>query len=163
MLRPKGRLKKRKAKLVPDLRVQEIDSGRVVLEQYQDIRVEGTDPRGRPNQVELRITTLPGLPVLKGDALHMRQKDKDAYDIYYVVRNYPDGPPALAEACSPLLDEFGKSFGYIAQRWRRYEDYGPLTVRQFLEPYPFMGDLHGDPLQRGAFEQVRAWLDALKI
>jgi hypothetical protein len=40
-----------------------------------------------------------GLCALKG-----RYKQKDAYDIYYCIRNYPDGPETLAEECRPLLD-----------------------------------------------------------
>ena len=161
LLRPAGKLKKRKSKLVRDLRVQEINEGRVALEHFQTITIEGYDPIKRPNKVELQITTLPGLLVLKGDALNSRGKDKDAYDIYYAVRNYPGGPVILAEACQPLLKEFKTSFEHIAQRWKTYDDYGPMTVRQFLEVYPDMGDLRGEELQRDAFEQVRAWLDAL--
>lgn len=40
---------------------------------------------------------------MKGYALNGRYKQKDAYDIYYCIRNYPDGIDALAEACRPLL------------------------------------------------------------
>jgi hypothetical protein len=143
--------------------VQEIKEGRVALEHYQLITVQGIDSRGRPNNVQLQITTLPGLLVLKGDALHSRDKDKDAYDLYYTIRNYPGGIVNLAQDCQPLLHEFKSSFEHIAQRWKSFEDYGPITVRQFLNGYPDMGDLRGEALQRDAFEQVRAWLDVLRI
>jgi hypothetical protein len=42
---------------------------------------------------------------MKGFAVSLRHKRKDAYDIYYCVRNYPDGIDALAAACRPLLAE----------------------------------------------------------
>jgi hypothetical protein len=49
---------------------------------------------------------------LKGHAIEGRYKQKDAYDIYYCIRNYPGGPETLAEECRPLLDHASGAAGY---------------------------------------------------
>lgn len=54
-------------------------------------------PDGRPNAVELRVASIPAFLVMKGYALAGRDKHKDAYDIYFEVREFEGGPAALAE------------------------------------------------------------------
>lgn len=43
--------------------------------------------------------------VLKALAFQSRGERKDAYDLHYVLRNYGDGPPTVAKAFRPLLDD----------------------------------------------------------
>jgi len=67
----------------------------------------------------------------KGHALAGRYKQKDAYDIYYCVRNYPDGIDALARECRPLLGHASgeTGFRYIGEKFDTFEGYGPTCVR----------------------------------
>ena len=60
-----------------------------------------------------------------------RLKQKDAYDIYYSVRNFPGGVNALVEATRPLLDVESAKTGYlhISEKFRHAEDFGPTSVR----------------------------------
>ena len=44
------------------------------------------------------------LLAMKGFAVTGRHKQKDAYDIYYCIRNFEGGPAALAKECQALLD-----------------------------------------------------------
>ena len=41
---------------------------------------------------------------MKGMALHDRLKEKDAWDIYFSLTNYPGGIDALVEEIAPHLD-----------------------------------------------------------
>ena len=59
-------------------------------------------PDGGTNRVEIAVCSIPALLAMKGHALQGRLKQKDAYDIYYCIRNYRDGIEALAEACLKL-------------------------------------------------------------
>ena len=59
-------------------------------------------PNGGHNRVELAVCSIPALLAMKGHALNGRLKQKDAYDVYFCVRNYPDGIEALASACRPF-------------------------------------------------------------
>jgi hypothetical protein len=61
-------------------------------------------PEGGRNQVAIAVCSTPALLAKKGHALNGRYKQKDAYDIYYCIRNYPTGIEALAQDCRPLLE-----------------------------------------------------------
>jgi hypothetical protein len=91
---------------------------------------------------------------------------KDAYDIYYSVRNYPGGPAKLAEDCKPLLTDpiAAEGFRLLASKFREREDFGPATVRRFLEEAaPEFTDMEPEQIQMDAFGQVNAFLSALEI
>lgn len=121
-------------------------------------------PDGRTNEVELLVATIPALLVMKGYALLGRDKKKDAYDIYFSVRNYPGGPGALAADCVSLLSDEVARRGYeqIAGKFRHDEDFGPKTVRLFLEESSALGEMTPEQVQTDAFRQVWAWLRAME-
>tara|TARA_B100000678_G_scaffold288506_1_gene297123 strand:- start:1661 stop:1978 length:318 start_codon:yes stop_codon:yes gene_type:complete len=102
---------------------------------------------------------------MKGYALDGRMKEKDAYDIYYVLRNYPGGVTALAEACRPLLDEPSGNEGFrlIDAKFETLESYGPTSVRNFVDETDVLDGRTADEWQRDAFGQIDAWLRALGL
>jgi predicted nucleotidyltransferase len=53
----------------------------------------------------LLVATIPALLVMKGYALVGRNKKKDAYDIYFSVRNFAGGQQALAAECKKLMED----------------------------------------------------------
>ena len=73
------------------------------LEFYEKIVIEGDMPDGGKNRVHIAVASIPALLAMKGYAINNRLKRKDAYDIYYCIRNYPDGIAALVEVTRPLL------------------------------------------------------------
>lgn len=102
---------------------------------------------------------------MKGHAVKGRYKQKDAYDIYYCVRNYPDGVEALAKVCRPLLDHASgaEGYGFIAEKFDTVEGYGPTCVRRFVEETDILGDRTADQWQQDAFGQIDTWLRALQL
>ena len=102
---------------------------------------------------------------MKGFAVHGRHKQKDAYDIYYCVRNCADGIKALAEACRPLLAEASaeQGYGYIAEKFNEVDGYGPTSVRRFVQDTQILGERTPEQWQQDAFGQVDAWLRALGL
>ena len=90
-------------------------------------------PDGGTNRVEIAVRSIPALLAMKGHALAGRLKRKDAYDIYYCVRNYPGGVEALAQECLPLLGHLSgeRGFRHIADKFDTFEGYGPTCVRHF--------------------------------
>ena len=48
-------------------------------------------PDGGKNRVEIAVCSIPALLAMKGRAVQGPHKRKDAYDIYYCVRNNPNG------------------------------------------------------------------------
>ena len=152
-------------KLVAGLRVQGADGGEVALSHCSVMKIDGAMPDGRPNQVELLVATIPALLAMKGHALVGRDKKKDAYDIYFSVRNHEGGPKALAAECAGLMTDAAARAGFehIAGKFRHRDDFGPASVRRFLEASAAMGEMTPEQVQTDAFMQVAALLGELRL
>ena len=127
--------------------------------------IDGDMPGGGGNRVQIAVASIPALLAMKGYAIANRRKQKDAYDIYYSIRNFPDGIDALVAATRPLLDFDTARTGYlhISGKFRRLDDFGPTSVRQFVDRPDVLGERTADQWQQDAFGQVDAWLSALGL
>ena len=160
-----AKFQRNKPPLLANFAVQKADGAGVAMQSFVHHTIDGRMPDGRRNKVELRVASIPALLVMKGYALVGRDKHKDAYDIYFSVRQFEGGAEALAEACRPLLEDpvACKGFQNIASKFTDDNSFGPLTVRQFLSDSSALGGMTADQVQVDAFLQVRAWLDRLGL
>lgn len=160
-----ARFRRNKPPLLANFAGQKADGAGVAMQSFVRHTLAGTMPDGRRNAVELRVASIPALLAMKGHALAGRDKHKDAYDIYFSVREFEGGPAALADACRPLLGDpvALKGFKHIAGKFTEDTAFGPVTVRKFLSDSSALGGMTPDQVQMDAFRQVRAWLDRLGI
>lgn len=151
--------------LISEFAVQRASGAELALRFYQMVAIDGPMPDGGRNRVEIAVASIPALLAMKGFALHGRHKQKDAYDVYYCVRNYPGGVEALAEASEPLLAVEGGEAGFrlIAEKFETLDGYGPTCVRRFVAESHIQGERTLDQWQQDAFGQVSAWLGALGL
>lgn len=151
--------------LISDFAVQKADGADLALRFYKMVTIAGSMPGGGTNQVEVAVCSIPALLAMKGHAIAGRYKQKDAYDIYYCIRNYPGGAEALAEHCRPLLDHASGAAGYghIAGKFDSVDGFGPTCVRKFVEQTRVLGERTPEQWQQDAFGQVDAWLRALGL
>jgi hypothetical protein len=151
--------------LISDFAVQRADGADLALRFYQLVAITGSMPAGGTNRVEIAVSSIPALLAMKGHAIEGRYKQKDAYDIYYCVRNYPGEPEVLAEECRPLLDHASGALGYgfIAGKFDTVDGFGPTCVRRFVEETQVLGERSLEQWQQDAFGQVDAWLRALRL
>jgi len=151
--------------LVSAFAVQRAHGADLALRFYQLVAIDGPMPDGGVNRVKIAVASIPALLAMKGYAVAKRHKQKDAYDIYYCVRNFPGGHEALAEACRPVLEVEGGAAGYklIAEKFDQFDGYGPTCVRQFVAESHIQGERSLDEWQADAFGQVDAWLRALGL
>lgn len=151
--------------LIENFAVQRADSADLATHFYQMVAVSGPMPTGGTNRIEIAVCSIPALLAMKGHAIERRHKQKDAYDIYYCIRNYPGGIEALAEACRPVLEHQSGETGYrfIAGKFDTAEDYGPTSVRLFVQETEVLEDRTPEQWQQDAFGQVDAWLRALGL
>jgi Nucleotidyl transferase AbiEii toxin, Type IV TA system len=151
--------------LVNNFAVQKADGADLAMRFYQMVAIDGPMPAGGTNRVEVAVCSIPALLAMKGHALEGRYKQKDAYDIYYCIRNYPDGIGALAEACRPLLDHASgeRGYRYIAGKFDTADGYGPTCVRRFVADTHILGDRTPEQWQQDAFGQVDEWLRTLGL
>lgn len=160
-----AKVKKNDPVLIEDFAVQKADGADLALEFYKLIKVNGPMPGGGKNTVEIAVASIPALLAMKGFALAKRKKEKDAYDIYYCIRNYPGGHEALAEDCRPLLARANakEGYGHIADKFDDIEGYGPTCVKRFVEETNALQGRTPDQWQTDAFGLVRAWLGELGL
>lgn len=151
--------------LISDFAVQRADGADLAMRFYQLVAVAGPMPDGGTNRVEIAVCSIPALLAMKGHALAGRYKQKDAYDIYYCVRNYPNGIEALAQECRPLLGHASgeRGFQHIADKFDSFEGHGPTCVRRFVEDTHALGDRTPEQWQQDAFGQIDSLLRAMAL
>lgn len=113
----------------------------------------------------IAVASIPALLAMKGYALDGRIKQKDAYDVYFSIRNFPEGLDALVKECMSLMEhESGKTgFNHVASKFKTFEDFGPTSVRQFVEGSDILEGRTPDEWQQDAFGQVDAWAKAMGL
>lgn len=158
-------IEKNRPPIIEDFAVQRADGADLALHFNELVAVRGTMPGGGTNQVEIAVCSIPALLAMKGYALNGRLKQKDAYDIYYCIRNYPGGIPSLAEACKPLLSHKSGKQGYdfVNAKFDKADGFGPTCVRKFVEDSKILGERTADQWQQDAFGQVDEWLRKLGL
>ena len=151
--------------LVADFAVQRADGADLALVSHKFVAIDGDMPEGGSNRVRIAVASIPALLAMKGYAIANRLKQKEAYDIHYSIRNFPCGIEALVAETEPLLEFESARTGYlhIAEKFRRPDDFGPTSVRQFVDRPDMLEERTADQWQQDAFGQVDAWLSALGL
>ena len=151
--------------LVANFAVQRADGADLALRFYQLVAIDGDMPDGGGNRVQIAVASIPALLAMKGYAIANRLKQKDAYDIYHSIRNFPGGVDARVAATRPLLESETARTGYlhILVKFRHLDDFGPTSVRQFVDRPDVFGERTADQWQQDAFGQVDACLSALGL
>jgi hypothetical protein len=72
--------------------------------------------------------------ILKALAFHIRGENKDAYDLYYLLRNYGRGVSDVAAQLRPLLPDASavRALEYLRADFHDSETIGPRRVAEFL-------------------------------
>ncbi len=156
---------RRSSPLLENFAVIPASGGALTLEFSQACQITGRMPNGSRNRVAISIASIPALLVTKGFALNGRHKEKDAYDIYYCVRNYRGGPSKLVEDCIPLLEheDARRSFSFINEKFATIDNYGPVSVGNFARSSNTLQGRTVEQWKQDAFGQLDAWLCGLGI
>ena len=165
-LMPRGaKTKKNHPPLIEDFEVIHADGAELALQFHEVVSIDGPMPEGGINRVKIAVASIPALLAMKGFAINGRLKQKDAYDIYYCVRNFPGGPEALAKACRPMLEYEDSVIGYkhINAKFETVDSFGPTSVRRFVKGTSVLEERTPDQWQQDAFGQVNIWLRALGL
>ena len=95
--------------------------------------------------------------VLKALAFFNRGQEKDAYDLYYVLKYHPEGLDKIASRCQELIADPStvKALKILKNDFCGLEKIGPLRVARFL-------DDESEELLREVAELVIALLEKLK-
>jgi len=157
-----GTGKGRRTQRVQDVRARKARGADLVFDHCIEMRIEGRLPSGALDAVTIKVANVVAFLAMKGMALCDRRKDKDPYDIFYCVANYPGGVHPLAEAFRPFTANrlVAEGLGKIRGKFLSPEHVGPAAVANFLE---IRDSEERDIVMRDAYERVAAFLDLLGV
>ena len=130
-----GTGRRRRTQKVQDVRARKARGCDLAFEMYSTIEIKGVLPDGGVDSALVRTADIVAFLAMKGMAMHDRLKAKDAWDVYFCVKNFPNGPNALVDELSR-----GKKRGLVREGFQKIADkfsspdhVGPKSVADFEE------------------------------
>jgi hypothetical protein len=144
-----------------DMRPRKARGVDLAFQMFEDIEITDHLPEGGKDTERVQVASIPVFIVMKGMAIRDRLKEKDAWDIYYCVRNYPGGVEQLKRDFHPLIGQglVKEGLKNIAEKFSSPDAVGPTHVVNFEE----ITDLSArELLQRDVFERIQFLLEILE-
>jgi hypothetical protein len=147
---------------VQDMQPRKARGCDLAFDQTVQITLSGTLPEGGKDSVCIHVAAIAPFLVMKAIAMANRLMEKDAWDIYYCIRNYPGGIERLAEEFHPLLKNklTQEALMNLKEKFASPDHVGPKPVADFEE---ITDADEGALLQRDAYERVNALLALLQL
>ncbi len=157
-----GTTRKHRTQEVQDVRARKARGCDLAFESARDIPIEGQLPDGAMDAGTIRVAAIIPFLAMKGMAMATRLKEKDPWDVYYCVRNYPGGSDALASEFAPHIGHglVIEGLRHITEKFESPDHVGPKSAADFEELT--------DPeerafIQRDAYERVQDLLRKLDL
>lgn len=155
-----GAGKKHRHQPVQDIKARKARGCDLAFELAEEVKIEGKLPSGAKDSALVKVAGIVPFLVMKAMALADRVKAKDAWDIYFCLRNYRGGNAALADAFQPHIKNklVIEGLGKIREKFQSIEHFGPISCADFDE----ISDPDDRALRiRDAFERVNDLLTRL--
>lgn len=132
----------------------------LAFEVFEEIEIEGTMPDGSHNIVRARIVRPEAFILIKAFAMADRTKEKDAYDIAFVLHSYEPTIAALAGALEPIVsDGLGaEAYQILNEKFATLESVGPVWASQVAEE----NGQDRTQAQQAAFQDAQALFDEVQ-
>jgi len=128
--------KDRRHERIQDAKALKARGADLVFSRFERITIKGELPnRGGKDSAECKVARATPVIVMKCSALAGRFKDKDSYDLYYFVKNYKGGIPAVFEEIKVDLHHglLKEAIGRLRKYYASVEESGCAQVARFLE------------------------------
>jgi len=157
-----GTGKKHRTQRVQDMRPRKARGVDLAFEMPEKITIRGSLPDGGEDVSEIQVASIASFLVMKAIATKGRLKEKDAWDIYYCITNYPGGIDALIQELRPLV-EIGivqEALTNLAEKFTSPSAVGPTHVADFNE---IIDPIERELVQRNAYELILYLLENLGV
>jgi hypothetical protein len=157
-----GTGKSRRTQRVQDMRPRKARGMDLVFDFPEKVVIHGRLPGGGEDSTAIQVASIPAFLVTKALAMKSRLKEKDAWDIYYCVRNYPGGIDALIKEFHPYLNHglVEEAIGILSEKFSSPEAVGPVHVIAFED----IIDADEQALiQRDAYERLQHLITNLTV
>jgi hypothetical protein len=110
----------------------------LAFQQRQRIPLEGKTIMGEQAKRNVWVSGPGAFVVLKSLAFRLRGENKDAYDLYYLVRNYGKGVNDVAASLRQLLSDASaqQAVEYLREDFQHHDGTGPRRVAEFITGGP---------------------------
>jgi len=107
---------------------------RCAFRDRQQVALTGSTLFGEKATREIWVAGAGAYVLLKALAFDSRGENKDAYDLYYVVRNFGGGPVDVAARLRPLLDDVDaqRALAILRRDFAEFDAVGPMRVAVFV-------------------------------
>lgn len=131
------------------------------FEVNEKIPLDGTLPDGTHYSTVIKSAGIVALIVMKAHAMYIRNKSKDAYDIWFCLANYPETIESIAKAFKQHVgkNSVKTALALLSENFKSIDDKGPRDVVKE----------HGSTdldyrmfLQQDSFQRVQALLNYIK-
>lgn len=157
-----GTGKSHRTQKVQDIHLRKTRGADLAFDAPIEVLVEGELPDGGKDRVNVRVASIVSFLVMKAMALDDRLKEKDSWDIYFCILNYPGG-------VEQVVKEFRMHVGHdlvreglekLAKHFVAVDSIGPTHVANFEE---VIEGEEREMLRRDAYERVHYLLAQLGI
>lgn len=147
---------------IQDAKARKVRGSDLVFNDCSTIKISGKMPDGAENEITIKIDNAVPFLAMKGMVLWEAYKEKHAYDIYFIVRNFPGGIDKLADQFEPVLSNrlVQEGLGKIRSKFEKINSIRPKWIVNFEG---IDDEEAKEMMQRDAFERVNALLDRLAI
>ena len=111
----------------------------LAFEDRRQIDLSGVSIMGERASRQIWVCEGGAFVVLKALAFRMRGENKDAYDLYYVLRNHPDGREGIAARLRPMLadsEDAKRAVQFLREDFSDVDGVGPIRTAAFLTGGP---------------------------
>ncbi len=157
----KGTGKGHRTQKIQDINARKARGCDLVFSIYDKLKISGIRPDGKKDSTEIKISGIVPFIVMKGMAIYDRNKEKDCYDVYFCVKNYPGGIQALVEIFVPHMKNklICEGLDKISEKFASVEHVGPASIADFLE---ITDSEERSTIIRDSYERINEFLRELK-
>lgn len=148
-----GTGKSHRTQAIQDIRARKARGCDLAFTNNAIVTIEGRLPNGGQDRVSCKIAAIVPFLVMKGMALADRMKEKDAWDIYFCILNFPPGMDGLIiEIKSHISNKLvSEGMGNIASKFLSPDHVGPRHIADFEG---ITNPEERARIQRDAFERI---------
>lgn len=148
-----GTGRRHRTQRVQDTKARKARGCDLVFPMAEEIKISGTRPDGYRDTATIKIAGIVPFIIMKAMAMADREKEKDPYDIYFVLRHFPGGPAELTKIFQPHLKHglVREGLEKLAEKFASPDHVGPNFVADFED---VDDEEEREMLKRDVFERV---------
>jgi len=120
-------------RIQPDLQALKAKGCQLAFKHFIITEVKDILPGNGKASCKWKVAGIVSSLVMKSFALGGRYKEKDAYDIHYMIANYKDGPSSVARDFNPYLNSevVQEALSHTREAFKDIRSNGPAWVANF--------------------------------